>query len=169
MERQIPKKNYFILLIVVIGFVLIVFYLRDWYNTTRLYYAETSPILEVSTVINENEISNYAQENPNFILYVSSNENKEVRKFDSEFRDLIVDNSISNVLYIDITENSNITSILKDFALNNKMANQITDNNKSSLYSFRNGKIIDVINNVADYSVKDLEKDLQKNGMIDNA
>ena len=166
MERQIPKKNYFILLIVVIGFVLIVFYLRDWYNTTRLYYAETSPILEVSTVINENEISNYAQENPNFILYVSSNENKEVRKFDSEFRDLIVDNSISNVLYIDITENSNITSILKEFALNNKIANKITNN--SSLYSFKNGQIIDVVNDVTDYKVKDLEKDLQKNGMIDN-
>lgn len=163
--REIPKKNYFILLIVVVGFILIVFYLRDWYNAARLYYAETSPILEVSTVINANEISNYALENPNFILYVSSDEDKEIRKFDSELKDLILDNNLT-ILYVDKKENPNISDTLIEFG-NSKVNNKI--NNNINLYCFKNGKITNVINNVNDYSIKEIEKKLKKNEMIDNA
>ena len=58
MEKKIPLKNYIILIVIFIVFALLVFYMRDWYNTTREYFNAHSPVLEVSTQMNQEELSN---------------------------------------------------------------------------------------------------------------
>ena len=57
MKRKIPVKNYFILAIVVLFTVVLAFYMRDWYNTSKEYYAQNSVMTKVVREIKSEEES----------------------------------------------------------------------------------------------------------------
>ena len=89
MKRKIPVKNYFILAIVVLLTVVLAFYMRDWYNTSKEYYAQNSVMTKVVREIKSEEITNFTLENQKFILYVSSGQNVELKNFENDLKDLI--------------------------------------------------------------------------------
>lgn len=166
MERKIPRKNYVILLVVAILFVLLVFYMRNWYNTTKIYYNGGSLILDVSTQINKEEIGNYALENPNFVLYVSSGYDDSSKKFEKELKNYIVKNHINNIVYLNADASFNET--LKNYAVNSKIEKQIKSDGNISIYYFENGKISRAITNAEKAGAKDVEKKFKKYGVVDN-
>lgn len=173
MERKIPRKNYIILAVTIILTVLLVFYLRGWYVTTKDYYAQNSVIKDVVREIKEDEISNYTLESGKFALYVSSGQNTSVKDFENEFKKLIAkSNCQNNVLYLntDGIDVKNLNDSLRDnFAKNDRVKNSISDNSMATLYLFEEGKISSVINNVDNYSVKSINKIIKKWGLSDNA
>ena len=57
MKREIPVKNYVILILVFLVTIVAVFYVRDWYNTTKNYYAQNSVMTKVVREIKSEEIS----------------------------------------------------------------------------------------------------------------
>lgn len=120
--REIPKKNYFILALVLIVTFLLLFYFYSWYDK----YEETKlnlPILnKYMNVINVNELDNYLTENPNAVVYVSTLNNEKIREFEKLIKKSYKDNLINtNLLYLDITKiNKNDETNLKlRYSLNN--------------------------------------------------
>jgi len=108
--RTIPKKNYFVLGVVIILSLLIIYYLYMWYEA-YLDNKLNIPILDkYMEVINYNELDNYLLENANAIVYVSMLENEEIRDFEKKFKILFKTHALDrDILYMDITnEISNI-------------------------------------------------------------
>ena len=102
MKKEIPYKNYIILILVFLATIVAVFYVRDWYNTTKAYYAQNSVMTKVIREIKSEEISNYILENQRFILYVSSGQNSQIKDFEDEFKNLIQNLDIKIKLSVQI-------------------------------------------------------------------
>ena len=99
--REVPVKNYIIVLVMTIGVVLLCFILRSMYksNGERVY---TSSIKELVHEINYDDLDNYLQENPDVILYIYDSSKKNNRNNEKSFKKLIVDNDISQyIVYIE--------------------------------------------------------------------
>ena len=170
MEKKIPFKNYIILGLVVGVTVLAVFYIRNWYIMTKIYN-NTSPMLDVVSEINADEISNYVMENQNFIIYVSSSTNDNVKGFEKNFSKYIVDKGISNnILYInmDTNESSALSHQLISYAITENVKKHININ-CVSMYIFENGRITNVISEVDKIKMSQIDKLFKEYGMIDNA
>ena len=170
MKKEIPYKNYIILVLVFLMTILVTLYVRDWYNTTKVYYAQNSVMTKVVKEIKSEEISNYILENQRFILYVSSGQNSQIKDFEDEFKNLIQNLDISDdVLYMNLdgVNTGSFYDLLKNnYVRNSKIKNQIVDSN-SSLYLFTDGKVSGVLNNVSDYSIKRLENIIKSWGVDD--
>ena len=167
MNKQLKS----ILVLVFLMTILVTFYVRDWYNTTKVYYAQNSVMTKVVKEIKSEEISNYILENQRFILYVSSGQNSQIKDFEDEFKNLIQNLDINDdVLYMNLdgVNTGSFYDLLKNnYSSNAKLKNQIVSSD-SSLYLFTDGKIVNVLNNVSDYSVKRLENIIRSWG-LDNA
>ena len=159
MKKEIPLKNYFILIFVILLTILAVFYMRDWYNTSKEFYAQNSVMTKVVREIKNDEISNYILENQKFILYVSSGQNTNIKSFEDEFKNLIQKMDLGeNVLYMNLDEVdvSDFYNSLNSYASSTKVKNQIVSSD-ASMYVFTDGKLTMLLNNVNNYSMKRLE------------
>ncbi len=159
MEKKIPLKNYIILVIIFLVTIIAVFYMRDWYITTKEYYAQNSVMTKVTREIKNEEISNYVMENQRFILYVSSGQDSNIKDFEDEFKELIKKLDLNDdVLYMNMdgVNMDNFYKLIKGYSDSKKIENQISTSN-CSLYLFDGGKITLVLNDVSSYSIKRLE------------
>lgn len=154
METKIvPLKNYIILAVAILFTVLAVFYMRGWYIATKEYYDNNSVILDVVAEIKNDEIMNYATDNPNFVLYVSSGRNTNVKQFEKKFKKFILKNDLrNNILYLNL-EGVDINSF-NDYL--NKMTSgdtksTLVDKNSSAIYIFKEGKIVKVMTSMPDF------------------
>lgn len=166
--KKIPKKNYLILSFVLILTIALVFYIRGWYNTSKIYYSQNSMVKDVASEINENEIFNYTLENQKFILYVSSGSNADIKSFEKSLKKVIKSLDISSdVLYLNL-DNVNIESfnsnLRSNFALDQNIASHISDSSVSTLYIFENGKIVAALNNSNNFSLVQINSFLKKWG-----
>lgn len=161
MKKEVPMKNYFILALIFLVTVIGVFYAREWYNTSKEYYAQNSVMTKVVREIRSEEISNYTLENQKFVLYVASGKNVELKDFEDEFKNLIQDvDLVDSVLYMNLdgVEPNGFYDLLRnDFSATSRIKNQIINDSSASLYVFTDGKITSVLNNVNDYSMERLE------------
>ena len=166
--KKITVKNYFILAFILIITVVLVFYIRSWYNTSKIYYSQNSIIKDVASEINEDEIFNYTMESQKFILYVSSGSNVEIKNFEKSLKKIIKKLDISSdILYLNL-DNVNIdifnSSLQDKFALNSNIASHISNSSFSTIYIFEDGKIVTVLNNLNNFSDKQVESFLKKWG-----
>ena len=83
--REIPKKNYFILFIVIVLSLLIAFYFRKWYKAYEDSYLSKSIVGNYLFQINYKELDNYLVENQSAIIYVSKVGNEKIRNFEKKF------------------------------------------------------------------------------------
>ena len=169
--RQIPKRNYFILGVVIIATFLILYYLYMWYDA----YKETKLNMRIldnyMEVINYNELDNFLIESPNSIIYVSVLEDETIREFEKKLKKEFKNNKIDKqVLYMDITND------IRDINIKNDMISKynLNGNNITNVPLFMviiNGKIkmfysihdnnydissaVNFINNVAEDSLDD--------------
>lgn len=158
--RKIPFKNYVILGLVFLFTIGVVFYARDWYNTTKEYYMQNSVMKDAIREIKGDELSNFILENQKFILYVASGKNMEIKDFENKFKDLIQDMDLNDlVLYmnLDDVDSNRLYDSLKSYAFDSKVKNQINYNSMASMYVFTDSKITDVLSNVNNYSMNRLE------------
>lgn len=158
--RKIPFKNYVILGLVFLFTIGVVFYARDWYNTTKEYYMQNSVMKDAIREIKGDELSNFILENQKFILYVASGKNMEIKDFENKFKNLIQDMDLNDlVLYmnLDDVDSNRFYDSLKSYAFDSKVKNQINSNSMASMYVFTDSKITDVLSNVNNYSMNRLE------------
>lgn len=148
--REIPKKNYLLLIIVIVFSLVIVFYFRRWYKTYELDRLSKPIMSNYLFKINYKEIDNYLVENPNTIIYVSKVGNEKIRNFEKKFITVINKNWLNDkILYLDISD-------IKDESINNKYV--INGNNVievPNILLFENGKLKDIyVIDVDDYNME---------------
>lgn len=166
MEKKIPIKNYVILVVIFMFTVLGAFYMREWYNTSKEYYAQNSVMTKVVREVKSEELSNYILENPKFVLYVSSGKDSMLKNFEDDLKGLIDKLDINEeMLYLNLdgVDTNQFYGLLRNqFVTNNKIKAQIDDKSVASMYVFEEGKIVTVLNNVNNYSIKRLENIIGK-------
>lgn len=154
--RVIPKKNYFILGIILVISIILVNYMYMW----SLAYKETKlniPILDkYMEVINYNELDDYLIENQNTIIYVSVLENNQIREFEKKFKNLLKNNMLDkDILYMDIT-NDIIDSNIKKEMDNKYFINLIKMSDVPTVMVFENGILKSI------YSVSENDYDIDR-------
>lgn len=138
-KRDIPLKNYIILLMIFLFTILLVFYLASWYNTSKEYYKNNSILSEYLSELKSDEIDSYLIDNPNVVIYYASAKDETIKSFEKEFKKLIEDNEIKDdIIYVDSSkeENANFVSKLNSI-YNNRIDNLIIPN----LICIKEGKI----------------------------
>lgn len=145
-KREIPKKNYIIMVIVVAVTVCLTFYLALWYKTIKEYYQNNSVIAEVLSEIEEESLSSYLLDNPTTLIYVASSNDQEIKSFEKKFKKYITDNNLNNeIVYFDINglDNNHINNVLVNYTSSSleKLKNIVVPN----LIYFENGEIVDIL------------------------
>ena len=101
-KKDIPKKNYFILGIILIISCILVYYINAWYSLYQYEKRGNSPITTYMDIINYNEVENYIAENSDAIIYVSKSNNLKIRKFEEDNEKLFKKLELNyNILYMD--------------------------------------------------------------------
>lgn len=158
--REVPKKNYIYLFLILLGSLLLLLYLYTWYETYNENKLNTSIMDEYLTVINYNELDNYIIENKDAVIYVSILGNEDINKFEKKFKNIISEHNLKNeILYLDISD-ENIERATRKLNI---------DKNLPYLVVYTNGVITDTysIDN-ANYSNAKIEKYLNRIGVIEN-
>jgi hypothetical protein len=170
-KRDIPKKNYFILLVIVVAVIGLCFYLASWYNTINEYYKTNSIISEVLPEIETDTFSSFLLDNPDIVVYISSSSDSTVKTFEKQFKRLIVDKSLNtSIIYFDTDKEKNAAGL--STLVNNYMSKalkKITNISSPNLVRFKNGEIVDMLyfkKNTIDK--KDVVKFLESNEVIAN-
>lgn len=102
--RKIPLKNYIYLALIILFSIAILYYLYLWfveYNKEQ----QKNPIMnDVMLIINDNELNTYLIENKDAIIFVSTLNDAEIRKYERKLENLIKNENINNeILYMDLT------------------------------------------------------------------
>lgn len=158
--REVPKKNYLYLFLILLGSVLFLIYLYNWYEAYNETKLNTSIMNNYLTVINYNELDNYIIENKNAVIYVSIVGNDDINKFEKKFKNIISEHNLRNdILYLDITS-ENINKATKKLQIEEEFP---------YLVVYTNGVITDTYSiNDHNYSNSKVEKYLNRIGVIDN-
>jgi len=107
--RVVPFKNYIILLGVLAGSFLLLYYFYIWFDAYEENKLNRRILDNYMQIINYNELDNYLVENPDTILYVSVLQDEKIREFEKlvkkKYREKLIDRDI---LYLDITTLSDV-------------------------------------------------------------
>lgn len=136
--REIPKKNYFILLIVIVLSLMIAFYFRKWYKAYEDGYLSKSIMGNYLFEINYKELDDYLVENQSAIIYVSKVGNEKIRNFEKKFINAINQNDLKNkILYLDLSNYKGDTN--NKYTINDKDITSVPN-----ISVFKNGKLDDI-------------------------
>ena len=140
--REVPIKNYVYLFLILLGSMLLLYYIYIWYETYNENKLNTSIMNDYLTVINYNELDNYIIENKDAIIYVSVLGSEVINRFER-----------------------NLTNENKDVATKELQINE----NFPYLVVYTNGQITDTYNIAeTNYSSKKTMKYLNRIGATEN-
>lgn len=170
MKKSIPKKNYIIYSAIVLGTVLLVFYLSLWYKTIADYNNDNSVIVDIMAEISKDALPNYLVDNPDVVIYISSSSDEDIRSFDKKFKKYITDEEISfSMIYVNMSsdENNGILDILKDKYLSEK-SRGIKKIVSPNLLFFDEGKIKDIMYTSSHkININDVKQFLKRNEVVE--
>ena len=136
--REIPKKNYFILFIVIVLSLMIALYFRKWYKAYEDGYLSKSIMGNYLFEINYKELDDYLVENQSAIIYVSKVGNEKIRNFERKFINAINQNDLKNkILYLDLSNYKGDTN--NKYTINDKDITSVPN-----ISVFKNGKLDDI-------------------------
>ena len=163
--REIPKKNYVILLVIIILTILLTIYLGNWYKATQYMNIDENILAERLPEVKLAEIDTFLQENPNIIIYIASSTNQENKVFEKKLYDYIVKNNLTNsFVYLnknDVLEQQIIDLQKKYGSENIKNINMTFIPN---FYVVQDGKITNFYNRTGKISYQDAIKFLKEVG-----
>lgn len=145
MKREIPKKNYVIVVIMAIVVIALVFYLAKLYTNATLN-KNSSVISNYLSNVTLEEMDNYLLENPDIIVYWADREDLTNEKFEKQLKKYIVKNNLQKYfVFVDIKDIDvkEIESISNKY-LSKKIKN-VNLETKPSLLIIEDSKIVEVV------------------------
>lgn len=150
--REIPKKNYLILIVLFIAVVIMTFVAINFYNNNNKVVND-SKMKDILNIIKYDEIDTYISEYPNVIIYVndSSIDNSEL---EDKLKDIINNNNISqSFIYLERNED-----VVKKY--------ELSDNNPVFI-AYKSGKVSEIYSR-EEYKIEEIEGFLVRNEVLDN-
>lgn len=97
--RKIPVKNYFILLIMLIGVIIVTFVGKNYYNNNL---KKVNSLYKYANHINRDELKEYLGESSSLIIYVADKYNLNNEDTEELLKNKIVElNLYNNFIYVD--------------------------------------------------------------------
>lgn len=149
--RQIPKKNYIIFLLMIVGVVLVTFFGVNVYNNN---IKPSSMLYKYLKTIKSDELNLYLSENPSTVIYISDKYDLSKEDIEKELKNRIVDlNLYDNFVYLDKDE-LNI-----DFVNGFNKANKtlITIDKLPTLIIFNDNEVEAVYYSLTEESIKKID------------
>ena len=175
--KVIPRKNYLLVVVICLATLIVVTYLTYICKKNQAIKVEPSILSGYVLELGEKEImtnlSNYALDNPWFVLYVSYDSSKNLNEFEEQLKDLVKEQNIkSNLVFanLNLIANKNFLNELKDnFFSDDLNNNYIKLEKQPNMFLFKNGKIIKVLY-YAEHKIdiEDVKKFLFNEGIIKN-
>lgn len=162
-DREILKKNYIILLVLILGTGLLGLYLHSIFVESDA----NKPLMDdYISVINYNELNDYISENKNIVIYSSYLGDSEIRSFEKEFRQVINEYELNEqILYLNLTYYSNEVKVQLSNQYN---LNGFTIVDAPCLAIFQNGNLVDFYDLEDNYNIDTLVNYLKGKEVIEN-
>ncbi len=166
--KEIPKKNYIVLCMIVVITLLLAIYFRNYY----LNHQKQKDGLQINNIseIDEKSLSNYIVENDEFILYVTNREESNLNSFEKKLGNYLTKKEYNkNIIYLDLTSVSN--SFYKDFR------NQYFDKKlqkkkflkQTNLFYFEDDKVVDMLySDKTEKDIDDFKKFIDDHNNVEN-
>ena len=105
-SREIPKKNYFIVLVVSILVVILTLYVRSFYLSYVAYNSDSSIFVSKSiNQINFDDIDYAVNETTDSVLFVSYNGRKDISIMERRlYREIEKKNLNDRIIYLNVTD-----------------------------------------------------------------
>lgn len=170
-KREVPKKNYIILSIIIIITLFLTFLLRNNYIVNMNASCGRTLMSKSLVVLNKEEFENYVLENTNSIIYVASSVDDSINDFELEFKDLIKKIGIENqIVYLDLEKISvkELNELKDKYFLDNLKVFNFSK--YTNLLIMENGKVVSVLyNEKQEIKIEDVKALLSSRGMIGQA
>lgn len=143
-KREIPLKNYMILIGTIIATILLCLYITQWYKKAEESNIEQGILAKELPQVTVEEFQNYVTENPNIILYISVSTDEKMKRFEKNIYDFIIEENIRNhFVYMDASkiDQKALIEILQNKS--NTPKNNYT--HIPNIYVFKDGKIEDML------------------------
>ncbi len=164
--RVIPKKNYFILVVIIVATLFSVFFIREKYLKQISYDRVTNKRIDFIFEIKEKELDSYLMENREVVIYMASSADNSLENFETELKKYVLKEQLGKeLIYI------NLNDISKNFLnkLKTKYFSEELKNNKIELINdpnmmiVENGKIVSIMyNKEKTINMEDVKKYLTK-------
>ncbi len=101
--REVPKKNYFIMLVIIITIVIVTIVLASVYNKNNM---KTSIMYNYLSEIKINDFDVYIVENPNTIIYIGDKYSVDNDAIEKKIKNKIIELNVSDYfVYLNLTDN----------------------------------------------------------------
>ena len=164
-DKKIPKKNYYIVLVVSILVIIITLYIRSFYLNYKANQINNSIFYDKTiNQINADDIDFIIDETPEAILYVGYTGSSKVANLERKlYREFEKKDLIDKVIYLNVTELMNDNEYIK--LLRNKFPNEDIGKAPMLIY-IKDGEVVDVLNsNNRMIDIKALNELLNKYGI----
>ncbi len=152
--REIPKKNYFIMLAIILSIIATTILLANIYNNKL---KTTSVMYNYLSEIKIKDIDTYILEKPNTIIYISDKNNISNDKIEKKLKDNIIKHSLKDYFVFLNLNGENINYIDK---LNKKYNGNIKKQ-IPSLIVFEEGKIVNIYYNLENIDLLEITGDIR--------
>lgn len=159
--REIPKKNYLILFILLAATAGIVFFACDIYESrTKKQYS--SVMNSFLTEVKLDDLSGYTLENSTVVIFVSDKFDSSLEDIETKYKKILTENNIQHLfVYLDVSDESVLASF-------NEMYNlDLTTNTLPILVVIDEGKVINSYINL-DFDEQKIGDFLEENEVIEN-
>ena len=163
--RNVPLKNYIILLAIFIGTFLLTYYLYRWYKVYADYQNNIPVIRDSLTEITKEEMEHYIEENTSATIYVCTADNQNCRSFEKNFKKLVDKNALKEyIIYVGVTSQE-MDQFVSDFNQKYQYKIKLTKN-VPAFITFEDGEVTDILEADKDtdkLSITDVSKYLKVN------
>lgn len=159
--REIPKKNYLLLIILFVVTAGIVFFARDIYNsrTTKQY---TSVMNSFLTEIKLDDLNGYTLENSQVVIFISDKSTSSFEELEIKYKKIITEHNLQPLfVYLDVNNTSNLD------LFNQKYDVQLKLEELPILVVIMDGKVTDTYLS-SNFNEVDVIEFLEKNEIIEN-
>lgn len=166
-DRQIPSKNYVIVLILFIISIILVLVLANWYKSYKDYQLTIPVINGVINEINDKEVDNFLLENRDTMIYIGISNDDNCRKLEEDLKIIIEKNDLQNdIVYLNLSNIDKIDDFIEKF--NDKYADDKRIEKYPSFIIFKNSKIVDAVSKTKkqDLYIDDVEQLLEEHEVI---
>lgn len=171
-EREIPRKNYYLLLLLSVLTVLILWYCVNWYQERQKYELTTSSVAEIVSEVKQEELPNYLLDNPNAVVYFTSFQDKDIKSFEKEFKKYILKHELTNEIVVVDTDKIQgqefYTKFVNDYFVNELKNKSVNLNYLPNMIIVKDGKVKNVlITYDTEITMNEVEHFLEKNEVIE--
>lgn len=164
--REISKKNYLILVLVILATLFLIFFIREKYLVIKEYESMTNERIDFIFEVKEEELDSYLMENSDVVIYMASSSDDTIANFELELKDYILEQQLGKeVVYINLNNVSdNFLEELEEkyFSVNLK-ASKLKLINQPNMVIVENRRVVSVMyNDTKQININDVKKYLDK-------